>query len=267
MMALNGLTMMPIILVVMLLITGYEAPKSKPNIDATRLVNSIGPDHLDRVFIMMEAYGLEEKRKSNLERNVNQYMVAAMMSREEIESDSAIWGNEFPRNSNLVKKRMRFYLNREGHNEQDWNVDRALHGEIQLILNDLESQQGLIHEFHEFFKDKKSTTQVPILMLFSYYIPCANVPNLGYSCAEQLAKYMKNQRKRVGMAVAFNEIWRGTDPDASLAHMQAAKIAAYERRMEEEGIRVLKRRKCHNTLKRSIFARHSSLCRPVFVDV
>ena len=171
-----------------------------------------------------------------------------MMSREEIESDSASWGNEFPRNSNLVKKRMKFYLNREGHHEQDWNIDSALHGEIQLIRNDLEPQHGLLHEFHEFFKNKKSTTQVPILMLFSYYIPCANIPKLGYSCAEELAKYMKSQRKHMGMVVAFNEIWRKTKSNASLAHMQAAEIAAYKR-MDEEGVRVLKRKRCRNTRK------------------
>ncbi|CAC5416280.1 unnamed protein product [Mytilus coruscus] len=65
------------------------------------------------------------------------------------------------------------------------------------------------------------------MLLYSHYIPRANVPKLGYSCSEELMNYAIGRIEQFVMLVGYTTFYGGTNVDASMKFMKEGGINAF----------------------------------------
>lgn len=132
-----------------------------------------------------------EKTK-NGKRPYSQFLLITIASDEEIYQSATSFPDSFINSGRLV-----FIPNKRDHGEKYYNTGRELHGEVIAL------HFGKIKKLMEKFKsDPKTRNTYPIILLYSHYIPCAHVPNLGYSCSEELMNYAKGRIEEFRMLVA-----------------------------------------------------------------
>lgn len=163
------------------------------------------------------------------------------------------------------KNRVRFVLNDNQHAIQEFNPNRPLHGEMQCI------HTGILDKMITEFKKIKSPA-FPIVLMYSLYIPCANIPDLGYSCSEELAIFSCRRTLNASIVVAYSHIYNRTDEKKAVEFLSKTNIRgfryqrnaygtcdlvpAYEFKHNEHHLLLQELFKClNNTISRSRFPR------------
>lgn len=154
------------------------------------------PEKVKPVFELMRNYGLVKKQGKNM---VNQYLVVLMASNDEILNPNPpvtlgaqSWTVQLEK---YFHQRLKFLLN-----EKD-NV--PLHGEFNFIRN------NMIEPMNIAFRGKYPGER-PVVLMYSYYIPCSDIRNLGYSCSEETAIFATCNWKKFDLLVAYSIVFRGT---------------------------------------------------------
>lgn len=201
---------------------------TKPTMQSQVPVQDFTPELMTPIFEVMRRYGEAERDQVNNKiKNQNkktpkfsQYLLITIVSDEEI-NQANNWGNSFPSEFS-EKRRIVFLLNERDHGKEYYNPDRELHGEIIAIhFGEIERLMG------DFKKNPKTKYKYPIMLLYSHYIPCAHVPNLGYSCSEELMNYASGRINEFTMLVAYTTIFKNTDKESSFDFMRNGGINAF----------------------------------------
>lgn len=138
---------------------------------------------------------------------IKQYLVAAVVSRNELNTLPETLGEKL-----LKKHRMQVYLNKKldgyGGGKFHGEMDFFHKGGLDTMVNRLRNETGSDIE--------------PVVLLYSYYIPCAHVGNVQYSCSEEVGKaaYYSNYTMYVG----FTEVFVGTDLDQALQYLSKGRF-------------------------------------------
>ncbi|XP_052080176.1 uncharacterized protein LOC127718231 [Mytilus californianus] len=202
----------------------------KATIQSQVSVRDFTPQLVTPIFEVMRRYGEAERDEVNKKiqnRNkktpiFNQYLLITIVSDEEI-NQAESWGKSFPKEF-LEKRRIVFLLNERDHGKEYYNPDRELHGEIKAIhFGEIDRLMG------DFKRDPKTKYKYPIMLLYSHYIPCAHVQNLGYSCSEELMNYAKGRIHEFTMLVAYTTVFKNTDEKSSFDFMRNGGIIAFMR--------------------------------------
>lgn len=187
-------------------------------------LSSIQSGDVTSILNIMQEYGLEEKNK--VDKNWNQYLVVVVASKQEMEAAST-WKSlptTFTKSDgdNGEMRRVAFLLNWNNHGCQYYNLKKPLHGEVQFI------DFGYIGRLIKNFRTDVSGTY-PFLLLYSHYIPCADIPNLGYSCAEELMNYARGRQSEFGVIVGYSKPFINTNEKCSLNLMKKGGIVAFQK--------------------------------------
>ncbi|VDI15104.1 Hypothetical predicted protein [Mytilus galloprovincialis] len=193
---------------------------------------------VDRLFQQLETYGKTEltdyknihKDQSNM-KFVQQYLTVAVLSEQEVK-DPKNWADQLPDWLKRDNSRLRVIFNRKiGKDVFHTNPKIPLHGEISFLYLD-----SNIDEMLNSFKAKQKES-FPFVFVFSFYIPCANIKNIEYSCSEELAHHAvlhKNDYQMVvGWSHHFVEKSAKTDVGRSKNYMSLGGIQQFEK---ENGI-------------------------------
>lgn len=206
---------------------GHNQPKKTKKVTPIDL-SSFTPDIVKPIFDLMRKYGERERDRINQEedRHVNQYLIIIVASQMDIKN-AKTWTNGFPseftKEKGNVMRRLTFLLNKNNHGLPFYNPNRELHGEIQSI--DLGFIENMMNNFNS---DYISNPQYPLVLMYSHFIPCANVNKLGYSCAEELKNFALNNQTNYGLLVAYTEFFKNTDVKASLKFMKEGGVIAFQ---------------------------------------
>ncbi|CAC5362189.1 unnamed protein product [Mytilus coruscus] len=211
------------------------------------LVKDLTPKLMTPIFEVMRCHGEAKRDKINTEnRNhnkdkpkpikkpiFNQYLLITILSKEEIDQ-AKNWGKSFPEEF-TDDRRLIFLLNERSHGKEYYNPLRELHGEIIAIhFGEIERLMD------DFRKNPKTKSKYPIMLLYSHYIPCAHVQNLGYSCSEELMNYAKGRIQEFIMLVAYTITYKNTDEQSSFNFMRNGGINAFMHMANGEYIHKLK---------------------------
>lgn len=187
-------------------------------------LSSIQPGDVTSILNIMQKYGLEEKNK--VDTKWKQYLVVVVASKQDMK-EASTWKSlptTFTKSveDNGEMRRVAFLLNLNNHGCEYYNPPRPLHGEVRLI--DFGYIGRLINNFRT---DVPGT--YPFLLLYSHYIPCADIPNLGYSCAEELMNYARGKQSEFGVIVGYNTTFEKTNEKCSLNLMKDGGIVAFKK--------------------------------------
>lgn len=169
------------------------------------------PQQVKPLFNQMRVYGEKKKKESGI--NYRQYLVLLVASHGEIlygpieDFTDPHFTHRFETGN--YKDRVRLVINQDQQ-----------HGEIQC------THDGILAEKLANFRQIKPN-DFPIVMMYSYYIPCADIPNLGYSCSEELAIFASWNSQTSGLLVAYTEIFNRTDEEKAKNFMLHAGIPAF----------------------------------------
>lgn len=208
--------------------TVSKQKSTKATIQSPVPVRDFTPQLMTPIFEVMRLHGEAERDEVNKKiqngnkktPKYNQYLLITIVSDEEI-NQAKNWGKSFPSEFS-EKRRIVFLLNERDHGKEYYNPDRELHGEIIAIhFGEIERIMG------DFKKDPKTKYKYPIMLLYSHYIPCAHVQNLGYSCSEELMNYAKGRINEFTMLVAYTTVFKNTDEKSSFDFMRNGGINAF----------------------------------------
>ncbi|XP_025089477.1 uncharacterized protein LOC112561295 [Pomacea canaliculata] len=127
------------------------------------------------------------------------------------------------------KNRVRFVLNDNQHAIQEFNPNRPLHGEMQCI------HTGILDKMITEYKRIKEGHEFPIVLMYSLYIPCANIPDLSYSCSEELAIFACRRRQDAHFVVAYSHIYNRTDEKKAVEFLSTANILGFRYQRNSQG--------------------------------
>ncbi|XP_025092750.1 uncharacterized protein LOC112563181 [Pomacea canaliculata] len=160
------------------------------------------------LFDKMQEYGLNAKEQSKKDSGKKQYLVVLLASHDEIMDSS----NQEPLETRFNGRLMWIPNKRDSYIEKLFDTERTSHWEARFIYSNMINK----------FKDVKVSDKLPIVVMYSHYIPCANVNGLGYSCAEELAVFATYNWKKFGLIVAFSEHFVGFTPEDTGTDVQSA---------------------------------------------
>ena len=221
----KGLACVILVLSISLVDRGGQAKKqSATPVDRS----SLTPEVMKHIFDLMKTYGEAERNKANegQDKRFNQYLVVIVASRKDVD-DAKTWQNGFPSKFTEKKgnemRRLAFLPNDKTHGLPFYNPDRELHGEVRSL--DLGFLENMMTNFNF---DYRNDPQYPLVLMYSHYIPCAKVPKLGYSCAEELKNFAQFKQQSYGLLVAYTEFFKNTDISASINFMKEGGVLAFQ---------------------------------------
>lgn len=202
-------------------------------------INELTPGLMTPIFEVMRYHGEakrnefnkkikdQNKRKPKSKRNFGftQYLLITIVSKDEIDQakhSGKSFQEDFTNQNKTKHQRLIFLLNKRNHRNEYYNPDRELHGEIIAIYF------GKIERLMDDFKNNPKTKyKYPIILLYTNYLPCAHVSNLGYSCSEELMNYAKGRIHEFTMLVAYTTVFKNTDEKSSFDFMRKGGINVF----------------------------------------
>lgn len=202
-----------------LLVTAVEddTPKQDWNSnDVTKLMN------------LLMKYGekkLQEVRTQRNDENISQYLVASVLSKTEI-MESKNW-ESLPDSITKDNRRVVTIVNDKNYKNFPFKTKKPLHGEVLLLL-DRQDLPSMINNLKE-----EQNNAYPYVVLYSHYIPCCDIENIEYSCAEELAAAAISNHGKYTMLVGYNTVFSKTNPDKARKFMSKGGIKLF---MSENGV-------------------------------
>nr|KAG5699817.1 hypothetical protein BaRGS_013537 [Batillaria attramentaria] len=188
----------------------------------------ITAENVQPIFDLMVEYGEAEKKKAGSEKH--QFLVVLATSKSEME-ESPQWERlpdsivgEFPRIDFLLNTNGSYPCANPGH---------ALHGEIVAV--DFGCFERILQNFErQLLNDNSKPWQ--LLFVYSYYVPCSGISDIGYSCAEELMNFARNRHDEIGVIVAYSHVFRAdivgsrkTNEERSLMSLKEGGIITFHR--------------------------------------
>ncbi|KAK7487217.1 hypothetical protein BaRGS_00021569 [Batillaria attramentaria] len=165
--------------------------------------------------LLNKLMNLGKEFKDRVDENRTQYLAVAVVREEEMKkfnlSDSEIDPNRYE-----------VLLNYKDHNYTYYNLCRQLHGEVQAI--DFGYIDSMMDNFTHIYP-----SEYPFLVMYSYYIPCAKIPDLGYSCSEELMNFAMGKYAEFGVVVGYSEVFNNTNETCSQCMLRKGGIIAFKR--------------------------------------
>lgn len=173
------------------------------------------------IFSLMYFFG-HQNRGSN-----KQFLVVTMLTPEEFK-DSEKWTDLSYLTSHTNGNRIKFYLNEPGEDELPETGTTTKHGEIIFLYLDDNAPETL-----EAMLPDYSEGELPYLIFYSFYIPCACVEGCDFSCAEELGHAAKRYKNKYKFIVAYSKTFvgrniGGTDEARAEDFMKAGGIQIYK---------------------------------------
>lgn len=164
------------------------------------------------LFDKMQEYGLKMTEQSKKDKGKKQYLVVLIASHGEIMD----FNNQEPLETHFNGRLNWIPNKRDSKIEKLFDTERTSHGEARFIYG------NMIDPMIKKFRDVYGNVELPIVLMYSHYIPCANVNGLPYSCSEELAVFATYNWKNFGLLVAFSEHFVGFTPEDTGTDVQSA---------------------------------------------
>lgn len=187
-------------------------------------------DEVDNLFKQLERHGkkiLDDYKNANQQnqaaQHIQQYLTVTVLSEQEA-LESKNWGQNVPDWLENDKTRLHVIFN-EKISQGVLPIDpkKPLHGEVKFL------HLGEINKMLYAFTSKQKN-QNPYVFLYSFYIPCANVKGVEYSCSQELGEHQLLNSNKFQMIVGWTELFPGTDVQSSKFFMGIAGIQQFEKK-------------------------------------
>lgn len=177
-------------------------------------------EDLSNIFHLMYFYGDKYRETAR------QYLVVTLLTSAEYK-ESADWANLDPLLNHKNGNRVKYYLNDEYPDLPETGSDLK-HGEIIFLYLDGDAPKQL-----ENMLPDHPAEELPVMIFFSLYIPCACVENCNFNCAEELSHAAKHYREKFKFVVGYAKVFigkyiKGTDEDQAEDFMKKGGIQMYK---------------------------------------
>lgn len=182
----------------------------------------ITPETVSNIFSLLEEVGQEEVKNTNN----NQFLSVAVISKSEL-MNSKTW-----KLTDIVQLRstgrVKTFLNEEIDGK-----DNAWHGEMRFLTEENTGMKRMI----QVLKEEKGDKEYPYIVMFSYYIPCAYMRGINYSCSEELASIAHTYEYK--MIIGYSMIFKSSTEDRAKKYLHSGSIQAFRKIAEAPGYELL----------------------------
>lgn len=174
----------------------------------------LGIDKVKPLMSYLKEHGNKELQEENIKKEENykgkegecypdrQYLVAAVVSTDELNIQPETLGKLL-----LKGNRLKTYINKK----QPGCGNARFHGEMEFL------HHGGLDTMVKSLRDEKGTDTNPVVLLYSFYIPCAHVSNVDYSCSEEVGKAAYENKYQ--WYIGYTEVYNGTNEAQALQYL------------------------------------------------